>query len=241
MTESKPWYKALYAKFDTYDEEPYTQTTTEEVGLLVEQLSQARATSLLDIGCGTGRHALELASRGYQVTGVDLSEAMITRARRHAAERSLDVDFQVGDARHLPFEQQFDAAILLCEGGFSLVETDEMDVEILESAHRSLKPGGLFIMTSPNAAFMFARESASKGFDPCTCREIFQIEANDEQGDMQVLDCTQRYYTIPELQQLLKQVGFLVVDVFQVSDGYHSECNPTSDDFEFGLICVASS
>jgi len=240
MARSQPWYKALYAAFDSYDEEPYTQKTCEEVDFLIERLPTGSDTSLLDIGCGTGRHALELASRGYHVTGVDLSEGMIERAQRHAADRSLQVDFRVGDARNLPFEQQFGAALMLCEGGFSLVETDEMDREILESAFRSLKPGGLFIMTSPNAAFMFARETASEGFDPCTCRESFQIEANDAHGEMQVLDCTQRYYTVPELRNLLQQVGFRVTEVFRVSDGYQDECAPTSDDFEFGLICVAT-
>lgn len=59
---------------------------------------------ILDVGCGTGRHAIELTKRGYRVVGIDLSDAQLTRAREKAAQENLTIDFQKHDARNLPFK-----------------------------------------------------------------------------------------------------------------------------------------
>lgn len=68
--------------------------------------------------CGTGRQAIELAKRGYSVTGVDLSEAMLKRAREKARAAGVEVNFIKADARALPFHNEFDLAIMLCEAAF---------------------------------------------------------------------------------------------------------------------------
>ena len=64
------WYEALFANYaKSYDQEPFTQGTVGEVDFVERELASDRTRRILDIGCGTGRHAIELARRGYQVTG----------------------------------------------------------------------------------------------------------------------------------------------------------------------------
>ena len=177
QTQESAWYEALYADFDDYDDEPYTQQTTAEVDFIEKIIGGDKALAILDVGCGTGRHSLELARRGYEhITGVDLSASMLAQARAKAKDGQLDVTFLRKDARQLDFEEAFDVVLMLCEGGFSLVETDEMDRQILRGVVRALRPGGTLLMTAPSAIFMLSRPEENEEFDPVTLREQFTLE-----------------------------------------------------------------
>ncbi|MCK4831249.1 MAG: class I SAM-dependent methyltransferase, partial [Anaerolineales bacterium] len=96
---SKQWYEELYESFENYDQEPYTQNTQAEVDFIERVIGRHRSRRILDVGCGTGRHALELARRGHQVVGIDLSEEMLAKGRVAAAEENLDLAFIARDAR----------------------------------------------------------------------------------------------------------------------------------------------
>jgi len=109
-----------------------------------------KSLKILDVGYGTGRHAIELTKRGYSVTGIDLSESQLKRAKEKAKAANLCIDFKCQDARNLPFAGEFDVAIMLCEGGFSFMETDEMNYEILKNVTKSFKPQAKFIFTTLN-------------------------------------------------------------------------------------------
>ena len=77
------WYETLFANFGkTYDKECFTQGTVGEVDFVERELGADRSKRILDIGCGTGRHAIELAKRGYRVTGFDLSEGQLRLAEK---------------------------------------------------------------------------------------------------------------------------------------------------------------
>ncbi len=148
------WYEALFANFGkSYDKESFTQGTVGEVDFIERELGADRAKRILDIGCGTGRHAIELAKRGYQVTGFDLSEAQLCLAWAKAAEAGVVVEFQRRDATQPHFIQEFDAAIMFCEGAFPLMETDEKNYAILRHAGAALRPGGKLLLTTLNALF----------------------------------------------------------------------------------------
>jgi len=118
---------------------------------------------ILDIGCGTGRHAVELAKRGYDVTAFDISEAQLRGARSKVQAAGVRVRFIRSDARAFRFRRRFDLAIMICEGAFPLMETDEENVRIFENAARALAPGGKLILTTLNALFPPAR-SLDQGF-----------------------------------------------------------------------------
>jgi 2-polyprenyl-3-methyl-5-hydroxy-6-metoxy-1,4-benzoquinol methylase len=236
---TKPWYEALYEHFPDYDQEPYTQNTQGEVDFIAREIRHDRSLRILDVGCGTGRHALELARRGYTVVGIDLSESLLAQARRTAEDEGLAVTFLARDARALAFDAEFDVVILMCEGAFSLMETDEMDRQILEQVARALKPGGRFLMTTPNAAHMIAHDPGEVQFDLVTLRETFTLETTGADGAHKVLDCTQRYYTCPELRWLLKGEGFEPVEFFAVTgEGFQRAARPSREEFELGVIAV---
>lgn len=123
----KQWYEELFQDFaDNYDRENFTSGTIGEVDFIEKEINFNKEARILDIGCGTGRHSLELARRGYDVTGIDLSTSMIEKAKALAIKENQIIDFQVRDARDFNFRESFDLAIMLCEGAFPLMESDEV-------------------------------------------------------------------------------------------------------------------
>jgi SAM-dependent methyltransferase len=253
--ESKKWYEALFTDYaETYDKESFTHGTLGECDFIESEIGRDRSVPILDIGCGTGRHAIELARRGYQVTGIDLSPSQIERARAKAAEAGASPDFRVGDARALPFGPEFGLAVMICEGAFPLMETDEMNFAILQGAARSLRPGGKLIMTTLNGLFPLHRpvgqfekdglvEAASGGhdFDLMTFRMKSHLKTVDHYGRPIDIDCDERWYIPSELTWQLKQAGFATVDIFGAKLGAFSRSDKlTPDDFEMLAIGVRS-
>ncbi len=99
---------------------------------------------ILDLGCGTGNHALRLAARGYRVTGVDVGAGMLAIARDKAREGKLAVAFQEADIREFRVEQTFDAALMMFAVlGYQIENADVLSS--LRTARRHLRPGGLLI------------------------------------------------------------------------------------------------
>jgi 2-polyprenyl-3-methyl-5-hydroxy-6-metoxy-1,4-benzoquinol methylase len=252
----KQWYETLFENYaHTYDLETFTQGTFQEVTFIEQEISFDKTKRILDIGCGTGRHAIELAKRGYTVTGIDLSESQLKRAREKAAETKVNVQFEHGDARTLKYKNEYDVALILCEGGFALMETDEMNYAILQGAARALKPGGIFIVTTLNAfyplthsleEFMNATniEGTSTGhtFDRMTLRDISTFEVADDDGHTRTLHCNERYYMPSEITWMLKSLSFSKVDIFGCQVGNFSRSNPpTPNDFEILVIATMSA
>jgi SAM-dependent methyltransferase len=154
MNSMKPWYRQLFEDYaDSYDREPFTQGTAGEVDFIEREIGHDRDCRILDIGCGTGRHSIELARRGYRVTGIDLSESQIRKAREKAALAEVGVRFLLKDAAALDFFSEYDLALVICEGAFPLMETDEKNFLILQNASRALRPGGKLILTTLNGLF----------------------------------------------------------------------------------------
>ena len=200
------WYQELFENMGIeYEDYPFTKNTESEVNWMVKEYLTAPEMKILDVGCGTGRHAINLAIKGYRnIIGVDLSPSMIGAANKAAKEKNVQVDFRVCDARELPFENEFDAAICLCEGAFSLLENDAENYKVLRAIHKSLKKHGIFILTTLN----LFREGE---FDPMTCRMETEMEIIDKDGQKKVLKCSDRSYTFPELKWVLEQLGFKVL------------------------------
>ena len=122
-----------------YMQNLFTRDTENEVAFLVKELALPLASRILDIGCGTGRHAIALARRGHRVTGLDLSSGMLAQAVKAANEAGTEVRWIHADATRFTTRTRFDAAICLCEGAFSLLGMKE-DAE--EHDRSSAMPGG---------------------------------------------------------------------------------------------------
>jgi len=249
----KQWYETLFENYGRkYEEEIYTQGTQGECDFIEKEINCDKSVKVLDIGCGTGRHSVELAKRGYSVMGIDLSDSMLNRAREKAAEKNLKIDFIRTDARTLSFSEEFELAIMLCEGGFSLMETDEMNFEILKSAYNSLKQGGKLIFTTLNGLFPlfhsvkdFLDSAAKEGntvpgditFDLMTFRESSNLSFSDDDGNKKQIETSERYYVPSEITWLLKSVGFIKIGIFGAKLGAFSRNDKlTTEDFEMLVI-----
>ena len=150
----KQWYESLFEKYGVkYDKEIFTQGTIGECNFIEEEISYNKSSRILDIGCGTGRHSIELAKRGYNLTSVDLSDSQLERAKQKASKEKVKIDFRKADARELNFNNEFDLVIMLCEGAFPLMETDEMNYRILQNAAAALREKGKLIFTTLNRLF----------------------------------------------------------------------------------------
>jgi 2-polyprenyl-3-methyl-5-hydroxy-6-metoxy-1,4-benzoquinol methylase len=249
----KQWYEELFENYGVkYDNEVYTQGTIGECDFIEKETGYDKATKILDIGCGTGRHSIELTRRGYKVVGIDLSESQLKRAREKAAGQKLKIDFQQHDARKLPFKSKFDLAIMLCEGGFSLMETDEMNFEILKNATKALKDKSKFIFTTLNGLFPLFHsvkefyESAAKegnsackncSFDLMTFRDHNTTVFEDDDGNKKELKSNERYYVPSEITWLLKTLDFRTIDIYGAKLGAFSRSDKLmTEDFEMLVI-----
>ncbi len=95
----KKWYEALFENYARkYDEEVFVKGTLGECDFVEKELSHDKSLRILDVGCGTGRHAIELARRGYNVTGIDLSEAQLARAMPAALPNASQRSTRTGEA-----------------------------------------------------------------------------------------------------------------------------------------------
>ena len=249
----KQWYESFFENYaQKYDNENFTHGTLGECDFIEKELAFDKSLKILDVGCGTGRHAIELSKRGYNVTGIDLSESQLKRAREKAEAANLVIDFQCQDARNLSFNGEFDVAIMLCEGGFSLMETDEMNFEILKNVTKSLKPQAKLIFTTLNGLFPLFHSvndfyastveegnsmCKSNGFDLMTFRDNNIVEFEDDFGTKKTLECNERYYVPSEITWLLKSLGYKTIDVFGARLGAFSrEHQLTTKDFEMLVI-----
>ena len=138
-----PLYEKLYAN---RDEEEARQL----VELLMDELDLNTCSRILDLGCGRGRHSINLNQKGYTVKGIDLSEQAIKTAREKADELGLDdISFEVRDMRD-PLPETFDAILNLFTT-FGYFESDQENARVLDSVESMLRPGGIFVLDYLNA------------------------------------------------------------------------------------------
>ncbi|MCL6456419.1 MAG: methyltransferase domain-containing protein [Gorillibacterium sp.] len=119
-----------------------------EVHKMVEWLQLEKGADVLDLCCGMGRHSLSLTDLGYHITGLDLSDVLLTEARR--LDEQGQVTWVKGDMRSIPFAGPFDAVVNLFTS-FGYFDNDQENGSVLHEIARVLKPGGRFILDYMNA------------------------------------------------------------------------------------------
>jgi 2-polyprenyl-3-methyl-5-hydroxy-6-metoxy-1,4-benzoquinol methylase len=231
---------AYYAEVGNFIKENYleyvfTKGTLQEVNFLVEELNLVKGARILDVGCGVGRHSLELARRGFESVGVDISSGLIEVAKTVATKEKLNATFYVRDARRLEFQNKFDAAICLCEGAFGLAGDEEGHRAILKGIHAALRPGGTFVLTAINA-LSGIRNAKAESFDPYTLTATFNetIRSPDGRSKEATLYCTA--FTYRELKWLLQDAGFNVVATYGCVAGEFTRKSLTLEDFEIMMV-----
>lgn len=199
---------------------------------------------VIDLCCGNGRHAVELAKMGYRVTAVDLNEGYLDIARAAAASAGVDVAFVQSDIRQFKRTAAFDVALILWNA-FGYFEDDDDDIAALIKIREALRPGGrLLIQTN-------GRESTARKFvrkDWFRIDDVFVLDERwieDDWARMRTryivlgpdgpreheMSC--RLYSPKELTSLLRQAGFESIAIWGGLDG------SPYDEKAFELVAVA--
>lgn len=158
--------EASYARFAAYYDFIYHDLVNYEgdvdfLEVVFRRRMRPPPRSVLDLGCGTGNHDLPLASRGYEVTGLDRSAHQLAIARRKARTAGLEVHFVRGDMRSFALGQTFDAAVCMF-GAFGYLTRASDVAQCLRSVGRHLRTGGLFDIR----VLAHIRRTASAGLVP---------------------------------------------------------------------------
>lgn len=182
---------------------------------------------VLDVPCGTGRIAIELAARGYTVTGIDITERFLNEGRRIAEERGVAVEFMSGDMRALDLAgSDFDGAI---SGWGSWGYFDEEgDSAYGRGVAGALRPGGRFLIDCPSIESIFPNFKEKNWFRVGETTVLMETEFNlgtarvetqwtfiGTDGSERTRRSSIRIYTVHELTELLRAEGF---DSFQALD-----------------------
>jgi SAM-dependent methyltransferase len=222
------WWRSLFNSpiyFELYAAED-TKKAVAEVRDLIRLLDLRPPARILDIPCGYGRHALELARRGFTVTGVDVSPVQLGRARQEAARAGVAVTFVEQDARTLALEGGFDLAINMFLS-FGYFETEAEDLAMLRGISRALRPAGRLLMQLWNREYeirYFDRYQVDRRgeileveeweFDHLRGRLNWTNTAFFPDGRRQSWWHSIRAYTVVELRALLERAGLRLDAVY---------------------------
>lgn len=226
-------------------------STPDEVDDLLAHLEIPSGSPVLDLACGVGRHAIDLARRGYPTTGVDRVPALLDRARQHASEaakeagRELEVEWVAGDMREFIRAEAFDGAINIFSS-FGYFTDPEDDLRVARNVYESLRPGGAFIIDTMGREVV-ARDLVERDWRQIDDRLLIEKRRVEQDwswirtdwtvvdSDDRVYECSWgiRLYSGTELRALLAGAGFAEVKLFGCLAG--SPYDPDAD----RLIAVA--
>lgn len=229
-----PWYQCLFGEdyLRVWAPSLLPERTAAEIEGVLQLLNLPPGAQILDLCCGHGRHAIPLAERGYQVTGLDLSEIFLAHARQAATERGVQVKWVQGDMRHFPFDAEFDAVVNLFTA-FGYFEDEEEDLEVLRQVQRVLRPGGKFLLDVMNREALMRRfqphtitrfedgliSLEERTLDPLTGRIATQMTLIRPDGGRTEYSFDVRVYSLTELARLLRTAGLELISYFGWLDG----------------------
>jgi SAM-dependent methyltransferase len=220
----RPWWEELFG-------EDFSRATTrlvdaqidQEVSFIEESLGVAPGAALLDLGCGAGYHAVELASRGYGIVGYDLSLHQLALAQEVAQERGQKLNFLQGDMREMAFEDVFDG--MYCWNTTFGYFEEEKNVVVAERMFAALKPGGTLLLDVVNRDFVALNQPSSVWYegDSCVCMDDMSVDFFTSRlrvkrslilDDGRTREChySIRLYSLHELGRILHDIGFRVTE-----------------------------
>lgn len=216
------------------------EATEKEVAQVVRQTKAAPPLEVLDLACGTGRHSMALARRGFAVTGLDYSKTYLREARKAAKKARTPIRFVHGDMKTLEplFAANAFGLVVSLYNSFGYFDSRRDDFRMLKAVYRVLKPGGWFVINTMNKAGVIRRlaKPVSRGHEPLP--NVFMIdEARYDRGPRQTvcrwtivdarrskaaisrLGFKQNVYSHAELKKLLRAAGFTIEKTWGVLSG----------------------
>lgn len=201
------------------------ERTAQEIDFIEKYLALSPGACILDMGCGFGRHSIELARRGYRVTGIDPSAAMIAEARKQAAEAGVSCDFRQERGERFSTDRSFDSAICLFTTLGQISDQGE-NSGLVEQVHSALYSGATFVVEVPQreTAVNLLKTHEKYGGEK---RKAYVYRVYDSQS--QVISeefrivgehgehtylLKYKLYDRLELETLLSRAGFVVVSAY---------------------------
>jgi SAM-dependent methyltransferase len=213
----------------------FTKGTEHEVSFLWEALELHEGQRVLDVGCGPGRHSLELARRGIEAVGIDLSPDFVVLGTEVAGREGLSARFETADVRALAFDHEFDAVICLCQGGFGLLGGCD-EVPVFARIVRAVRAGGGIAVSAFHAGFVVRHLEDGETFDPATGVLHEHATVRNEEGEERVFDLWTTCFTARELELLASMTALEDVVVHGVAPGRYRAAPPDLDAPELLLL-----
>lgn len=233
---SDHWFEPLAEHMgEAYLRYSFTKGTENEVGFIVGELGLEPGMRVLDVGCGPGRHSYALANRGIEIVGVDISQRFVDLANENAPPGAT---FVRADARALPFDEEFDAAISLCQGGFGLVGDD--DGTVLNGIARALKPRGRAAFSAFSAYFLVQHLEDFDTFDAARGVNTEITEVRNQAGETMSAELHTSVFTPRELRLLCDDAGVVVDAIYAVTPGDYA-ARPADVEHPEWLVVVSKS
>jgi SAM-dependent methyltransferase len=222
--QRKAWWEELFGEdFARASGKLKSPQIVVEADFIEESLGVAKGGVLLDLACGGGQHAVELAQRGYGVVGYDLSLYQLAVAADCAQEYGQKLNLLQGDMREMAFEEMFDG-IYCWNTSFGYFE-EEKNLAVAAKIFRALRPGGMFLLDVANRDFVVANQPAQTWFegDACVCMDDMAVDFITSRlrvkrslilDDGRTMECSYsiRLYSLHELGKMLHDVGFRVTE-----------------------------
>ena len=225
---------------DAYLRYSFTCGTVSEVAALVDVLDLVPGDRVLDVGCGPGRHSHELARRGHEVVGLDVSETFIALARRDAPRGAT---FVHGDARTMSFDSEFDAVISLCQGACGLAggpgsDTAVLDPDgaVLDRIVAAVRPGGGVALSAFSAYFQVRFLGEDDDFDVGAGVNRENTVLRDTNGVELASELWTTCFTPRELRLLADRAGLVIDEIRSVTPGDYTRRRPDLDHPEFLVV-----
>ncbi len=241
MREKSTWEEFFDIHAPLYDQNEFTKNTVREVDFLLEELEVPPGASIVDVGCGTGCHSIELGKRGYHLTGIDLSAQMLAKAAETANASGVHVEWVHADAARFSLHKQFDGAICLCEGAFGLLgggdDPTAHPSAILRNICRSLKPQAKAVLTVLNGAAMIRKwqqKDVEEGrFDPLTMVEVSDCAPREGLSTIRVRE---RAFVPTEISLLFRLAGMSVLNIWGGTAGNWGRRMIDLDEIEIMIV-----
>jgi SAM-dependent methyltransferase len=235
MSWYRDWFNSEnYLKIYSHRDESEAQRLVE---LITKNINLKSNSKILDMACGSGRHAIIFAKKGFDVTAVDLSERLLSEAKENADQNSVKIDFVLTDILDFETTRRFNLALNLFTS-FGYFDDDEDNFRVILKAYDLLTDGGYFVIDYFNKNYLLKnliptsvfsenglRITQNRLIEANRVRKNISIESN---GSTQEFYESVRLYSYEEMITYIKKAGFNIFNEFGGYNGnyFNKESSP---------------